>query len=222
MPDEMMIPVQHVLTDMEVVARVTAGEKELFELLMRRYNQRLYRTARAYSIPDSDCDDLIQQSYIKAYQSLSHFRGDAQFSTWITRILINECLMYKRKSKALTDVSDQEEWDSSLPGDLLTPERSMLREELRELLESAIEKLPEEYRMVYMMREVEELSVKETADCLSITEGNVKVRLHRARNLLRKQLEHYFSHEKGVFEFGSVRCDRLVARTMQMLMEDNY
>lgn len=204
-------------TDEEIIKRIILGESRLFENIMQRYNQRLYRTARAYRIPDADCDDLLQQSYINAYEKLDQFRGDAKFSTWLTRILINNCLMYKRVRQPLQDeISTQLENIIPLAEKFSTPEKKLMQKEMKQLLESAIEKLPDDYRTVYIMREIEDLNVKETADCLGLSESNVKIRLHRAKILLRAQLEQFFN-KKDILEYGNARCAALTEKVMEKL-----
>jgi RNA polymerase sigma-70 factor (ECF subfamily) len=201
------------LTDEAVVERMRAGEVELFELIMRRHNQKLYRIARGMGIDDAECDDVIQQCYINAYSRLAQFQGTSSFSTWLVRILINECLMSKRKSKAAVTSSGELHGFDDLPiefeEDAVTPESEMIRNEVRRVVEEAIEKLPGDYRVVYVMREMETMSIKEIASALDLTEVNVKVRLLRARTKLRNSLKSYLSPSE-IYEFGNSRCDGIV------------
>lgn len=201
------------LTDEVIVERVRAGETDLFELIMRRHNQKLYRIARGMGIEDAECDDVIQLCYINAYSKLAQFHGGAKFSTWLVRILINECLMSKRKSKTAVTSSGELHGFDDLPLELeegtVTPESEMIRNEVRRLVEEAIERLPEDYRVVYVMREMEGMTIKEIAASLELTEVNVKVRLLRARTKPRNSLKNYLSPAE-IYEFGNSRCDGIV------------
>jgi RNA polymerase sigma factor (sigma-70 family) len=209
-------------TDDELVEQIKAGEVALFAVLMKRHNQKLYRVARGMGVPNEECDDIIQQTYIQAYLKMPQFRGESAFTTWLTRIHINQSLMFLRKQRP--SVSE----DGALEGmeaDALvsptsekpaTPESEMIKRELRTVLEQAIEQLPDDHRVVYIMREVEEMSVKEIASALGITESNVKVRMHRARKLLQDQLRSYLEPSE-IFEFGSSRCDTIVAQVLEAI-----
>jgi RNA polymerase sigma-70 factor (ECF subfamily) len=201
------------LSDEEVVARTAAGETALFEILMRRYNQRLFRVARGIMHSDAEAEDVVQQSYLLAYTHLAQFGGAAAFSTWLTRIVINEALGRTRRSIRLAEVEMAEQHDmSSLEVQPATPEDLVSGREIRAILEAAISRLPEAYRIVVMMREVEQLSVAETAQCLEISEENVKVRLHRAKAMLRQSLNAQVEDATtGAFSFLGARCDRIVA-----------
>ena len=212
------------MEDETIVSEILGGQPALFELLMRRHNQKLYRVARGMNVPDVECDDLIQQTYIQAYQKLDQFKGTAQFSTWLIRILINQRLMAVRKSKTVISEQgvlygldrDDENRAAATVLDPATPESEMIKKEMRMVLERAIEQLSEEYRAVYVMREIEDMSIRDIAECLGITESNVKVRLHRARKLLHTTLRHHLMpHE--IFSFGSKRCDRVVTLVMECL-----
>jgi RNA polymerase sigma-70 factor (ECF subfamily) len=198
------------LTDDDVVRRVIAGETELFEILMRRYNQRVYRTVRAIVRNDDEAEDVMQQAYVNAYEHLRQFAGDAKFSTWLTRIAINEALarVRKRGLRVVEDESEIMEIESSDPD----PEQLAAASELRGVVESEIASLPDSYRTVLMLREVEGLSTSETAQCLDVNEDVVKTRLHRARTILRDNLYRRAGLTfESLFEFGNARCDRVVA-----------
>jgi RNA polymerase sigma-70 factor (ECF subfamily) len=204
------------LEDRDVVARVRAGETALFEILLRRYNQRLFRAVRAIVRADAEAEDVLQQAWLSAYTHLQQWTGEAQLSTWLTRIAINEALARVRQRKRQAEV-DLEEHDVMKPliSQTRTPEAEAQGRELALLLERAIDELPDGYRMVYMMREVQQLSVTETADCLELSEENVKVRLHRARGMLRDALEARLDEAAtGAFQFLGHRCDRLVANVL--------
>ncbi len=204
-----------ILSDEELINRIKNGEYELFGTIMKNYNQRMYRTAVAFGISDDDAEDMIQQTYIAAFENLNKFQGKAKISTWLIRILINECLMYKRKLKS-SNSRNQIARDSflvtSFAGKHQTPETDYMEKETIDILNSTINQLPEKYRTVYVMREVEEMSIKETAECLGISEMNVKVRLFRSKSLLKDSLKKY--NLKEAFPFGNERCNRIVDNVM--------
>jgi RNA polymerase sigma-70 factor (ECF subfamily) len=203
------------LTDEDIIGEILAGNVEMFSRIIKKYNQRLYRIIRAYGINDSDSEDIMQVAYIKAYKNLDTFQYKSKFSTWLTRILINECLFHLRKRKSpegnLTLLNNFEEgrYNNSSESDFI-------KEEIRMILEKAIEELPEKYRVVFMMKEIEELTGKETADILGLSESNVRVLLHRAKKMLRLDLNNKLG-EKDVFEFGNDRCAKLAERVMATL-----
>jgi RNA polymerase sigma-70 factor (ECF subfamily) len=215
------------LADEEVVARVLAGDGALFEVLMRRYNQRLYRTARAIVRDEAEAEDVMQETYTRAYAALGQFEGRAQWSTWLTRIAVNESLarvrrggrFVSREAVGEEDLGDGRDTEQSPMNDerqaslrRTGPEAMASARELGGFLERAIDELPDTYRTVFVLREVEELSTAETAACLDITEELVKVRLHRARNELRRLLdERLGAATREVFDFHASRCDRVVA-----------
>jgi RNA polymerase sigma-70 factor (ECF subfamily) len=204
------------LRDEQVVARVIEGDRALFEILMRRYNQRLFRVARGITHADADAEDVVQQAYVSAYTNLAQFGGAAAFSTWLTRIVINEALSKTRKRLRLAEVEIEEQHDvTPFKAETPSPEDQVSRRETGALLEAAIDRLPEGYRLVFMMREVEQLSVAETAECLELSEENVKVRLHRAKAMLRDSLYQEMERASGeAFRFLGARCDRIVATVL--------
>ena len=209
------------LPDEEVVARVLAGDTALFELLMRRYNQRVYRAARAILRDDAEAEDVMQDAYVRAYQNLGQFEGRARFSTWLVRIAVHESLARAHRKARFRSIDEEVEGVgnmSVLVSRTPDPERNAVNAEAGSLLEGAILGLPESYRAVLMMRDIEEMSTAETAECLNITEENVKTRLHRAHAMLRKDL---FARAGGArasaFCFGRERCDRVVAQVLQKI-----
>lgn len=213
----MNIPGPTGLPDQEVVERVRSGEKGLYEILMRRYNQTLYRAVRSYLRDGDDVQDAMQEAYVKAYTKLDQFKGDSAFSTWLVRIGINEALQVLRKQRTMhiyTDPGQRAEGLTQLPDTgQMNPEQRTIRDEHRRLLEQAVDRLPDDYRAVYMLREVEEMSVAEVSQVLGITESNVKVRLHRAKIMVKDAL--LSAHQAGAaFEFGNAHCDALVAAVM--------
>lgn len=205
------------LSDLEVVERVRNGEKALYEILMRRHNQTLYRAVRSYLKDDDDVQDAMQEAYVKAFTKLDQYKGDAAFSTWLVRIGINEALQALRKQRTLHVYADPEvraERLTQLPDTgQMNPEQRTIREEHKRLLEQAVDRLPEDYRAVYMLREVEEMSVAEVSQSLDISEANVKVRLHRAKNMVKDALMGA-QEPAAAFGFGNAHCDALVAAVM--------
>jgi RNA polymerase sigma-70 factor, ECF subfamily len=203
------------LSDEQVIERVLAGETALYEVVMRRYNTRLYRVARAILKNDGEAEDVMQDAYVRAYQHLHQFAGRSKFSTWLTRIAVYEALARARKGKRFEEWDDMNESRQSRIGAAQTksnPESETASSEMSRLLEQAVESLPENFRSVVMMRDVEEMSTSETAECLSITEDNVKIRLHRAHGLLRKALyAKAKTSTTEAFPFHAARCDRVVS-----------
>jgi RNA polymerase sigma-70 factor (ECF subfamily) len=205
------------LTDETIVARVRQGETALYEILVRRHNQRLYRTIRAILRDDRNVEDVMQQAYIDAYTHLNQFRGDAKFATWLTRIAVNRAIRNGRGDRRNLElvVNDHESPLERVPSHNIDPEHAMYGHELKVVLESLIGQLPEPFRLVFVMREVEGLSTAETAACLEINEDTVKTRLHRAKRLLRNQLDHRLGPAASeVYPFHLSRCDRVVAGVM--------
>ena len=216
-----------VLGDVELARRVAHKDTAAFEMLMRRYNARLFRAARAILKDDAEAEDALQEAYLAAYNHIGSFRADATLATWLTRIVINEALGRLRRRKrdgvvvpfAAGTRDDQGEEVTILPDDILeSPETSTMRADLRRLLEHRIDELPVAFRTVFILREVEELTVGETAQCLSIPETTVRTRLFRARTLLRDSLSRDLELTTlDVFGFAGERCDRIVAGVLARL-----
>jgi RNA polymerase sigma-70 factor (ECF subfamily) len=207
------------LDDNTVVRRVIAGEKELFEILMRRHNQTLYRVIRGYLRDDDEIRDAMQNAYLKAFDKLFQFHGNSAFSTWLIRIGINEALMRLKdikRSKVLYLAADEvgSETLNRIPDKQINAERVIIRQETQQLFENAVDNLPEKYRLIYMMKEVEGMSNQEIAVCMGLTESNVKVRGYRAKAIL-KDLLLEMSSGGQIFEFGNTRCDAIVDFVMK-------
>jgi RNA polymerase sigma-70 factor (ECF subfamily) len=211
------------LTDAEVVERVRAGDRALFEILMRRHNVRLYRAARAVLKNEHDVEDVMQQAYINAFTHLHQFEERSQFSTWLIRIGLNEAFARRRKVQA---AESREERDSHVSDDRQEvidavasmqpdPERQAYARELHRVLEDAVDALPDTYRTVFMLRDVEGLSTSETGEGLGLGEEAVKTRLHRARAMIRRAVTARIgSVASGAFQFHAPRCDRVVAAVL--------
>lgn len=205
------------LTDEEIVADVLGGHTALFEILMRRHNERVYRAARAILKDDSEAEDVMQQAYVNAYAHLRQFNGRARFSTWLTRIAINEALARVRRVRHYENVDEsREDLEAKMnrigPAD---PERQAVAGELRAVLESAIDRLADGAREVFVLREVEGMSTSEVAAALDVSEDVVKTRLSRARGAIRRDLiARTGSSAPDVFRFYRPRCDRVVAHVL--------
>src|SRR2546427_434235 len=177
--------------DQEIVERVKAGDTALYELVMRRYNQRLYRVARAILRDDAEAEDVMQDAYVRAFQHLGQFAARAPFSAWLTRIAVHEALARLRRrnrSQQLEESEQDGEFLMTMADTSPDPEQMASSAEIGRLLEDAVLDLPEQFRTVVMLRDVEELSTSETAAALELSEENVKVRLHRGRAMLRSWL----------------------------------
>lgn len=205
------------LDDDEIVRRVRAGEAALFEVLMRRYNQRLYRVARAILGNDAEVEDVMQETYLRAYSRLGQFAGRARFSTWLTRIAAHEAAARNRRSirdlfapfDAFVRASRSGPAGHASTG--LDPERRLLQEEARALLERALDALTPDARAVFVLREVEGLDTAETAEVLEVSEEAVRTRLLRARSMLRRELSRRAGIEDaGAYRLHLTRCDRVV------------
>lgn len=209
----------HKMKEEDVIQRVLDGEKELFEILVRRNNQKLYRVVRSYLKNEAEIEDVMQNSYIKAYTKLYQFNQESQFSTWLIRIAINESLArIKEKGKVLHlnnfAATANDDFDLEIRDQHnLNPHEKMAQKETKQLLETAIDQLGIKYRTVYIMKEIEEMSLKEVAAVLDISLANVKIRLHRAKKMLKETL-FSLSANKDVFEFGFSRCDRITENVM--------
>jgi RNA polymerase sigma-70 factor (ECF subfamily) len=214
------------LPDRDIVRRVRGGESALFEILMRRHNQRLYRVARAVVKNESEVEDVMQQAYIKAFTHLNQFEERAQFSTWLTQIALREAFSRRRKLRRI-EATVRQPWSAEQDrSDVMEafaspqagPEHQAYARELSGLLEAAVDSLPEMYRTVFMLREIEGLTTSETAESLELGEEAVKTRLHRARAMIRRAItERVGTVLPGAFQFHAPRCDRVVAAVFAQL-----
>jgi RNA polymerase sigma-70 factor, ECF subfamily len=224
------------LDDAELAGRIVHRDEAAFEALMRRHNGRLFRVARAILKDDSEAEDALQDAYLDAYRHIADFRGSAQVGTWLTRIVVNQALMRLRRQKSRIVLSF-EDWQGEMRaagradgrGDIAdmgdraemadhgseSPATATLRLEIRRMLERKIDELPLAFRTVFVMREVEDMTVEETAAALSIPSATVRTRLFRARALLREALaQEMDSASAGLFSFDGERCDRIVAAVL--------
>lgn len=209
------------LTDEQVVADVIDGKTALFEVLMRRHNERVYRAARAIVRDDAEAEDVMQQAYVNAYAHLHQFNRQAQFSTWLLRIAIHESLARVRRQRRYEPFAEEDgsNVEASMRRDgPRDPEREAASTELRALLEWAIDRLPDGAREVFVLRDVEGMKTAEVAEALDVSEDVVKTRLSRARGALRADLiERTGSSAAEAFRFYRPRCDRVVERVLSRI-----
>jgi RNA polymerase sigma-70 factor (ECF subfamily) len=217
------------LPDTEIARRIALGDRDAFELLMRRYNQTLYRTARSILKDDAEAEDAVQEAYMLAYRAMGAFRGDAKLSTWLIRIVVNEAIARARKRNRRAEIiqlSGEPEPDADLSEVNVNeatpeqPEHAAMRAETRRLLEGKIDALPDAFRTVFVLRALEELTVEETAATLGIPAATVRTRFFRAKGLLREALAREIDFAYGdAFAFAGGRCDRIVAGVLDRLKD---
>lgn len=214
------------LADAELVALAGQKVEGAFRIIMQRHNQRLYRIARAVMRNDSEAEDVVQEAYVRAFASLAEFRGDASLATWLSRIVLNEALGRIRRHRPTADMRSLETPSPSqaeiIPfphaSPQLDPERTMAQRQIQLLLEQAIDKLPDDFRIVLVARVIEEMSVEETAALFGLRAETVKTRLHRARKLLREALEKQVgSVLSDAFPFDGARCGRMTDKVLKRL-----
>ncbi len=211
------------LPDVEIVRRVRSGDRASFEILMRRHNQRIYRAARAIVKDEADIEDVMQQAYINAFAHLHQFEERSQFSTWLIRIAVNEAIGRRQRIRPMRPFADHVEDSAEAPLESIrstqpTPEHSAYASELQRILEDAVDELPEHYRTVFMLRDIEGCSTAETGTGLGLNDDVVKTRLHRARAMLRRAVSRRIGAvSAGAFQFRAPRCDRVVAFVLEHL-----
>src|SRR6266849_1976981 len=210
--------------DAELVELARQRDSGAFRVIMRRHNRRLYRVARAVTRDDSEAEDVVQEAYLQAFTNLGKFRGDSSLATWLTRIALNEALGRLRRRRPTVELStlDAENQNDAhvIQFPLMTsncdPERAVAQREIRRLMERAIDDLPETFRIVFVMREIEELSVEETAGFLGLPQATVKTRLHRARRLLRQALDEQLAPALAdAFPFDGMRCTKMADSVLE-------
>ncbi|MEO9022466.1 MAG: sigma-70 family RNA polymerase sigma factor [Ginsengibacter sp.] len=208
-------------SDMEIIHKVIEGDVKLYEILIRRYNSFLYKIGRTYKYNHQDTEDLMQDAYINAYYNLKKFENRSTFKTWFTRIMLNLCYQKRQKSSFKNEIianDIQNEKSDIMFHQSTNNEKITVNKELGRVLENAIHEIPEDYRIVFTLRELNGLSVAETSEALNITESNVKVRMNRARNMLQTQIKKMYSPEE-IFEFNLIYCDGMVTRVMVQIQE---
>ena len=221
--DQISEPSRGADDDLAVARRVAAGDRAAFDQLMRRNNRRLYRLARAAMRNDAEAEDALQEAYLAAYRGVARFRGESTLATWLSRMVLNECFGRLRKStrrQQLVPVATSEQMEEIHAEDHDVPEKALARAEMRRLIERKVDELPEDFRLVFVLRSVEELSVEETADTLRIEQATVRSRHFRARSLLRESLAREIDvAERDLFDFAGTRCSGIVAAVNTRLDE---
>jgi RNA polymerase sigma factor (sigma-70 family) len=215
---------RRVQDDLSLARRVAGGDRGVFELLMRRYNRRLYRLARAYLRNDAEAKDALQDAYLSAYHSIAQFRGDAALATWFSRLVLNACAARKRRSTRRENivplVSFYQHMDeiAVIADSGQGPENLLARAQIRSVLEQKVGELPEIFRVVFVLRSVEELSVEEIAETLSIPHETVRSRHFRAKAMLRAALAKEIDLAEGaIYEFGGLHCNAMVVSVLTKL-----
>ncbi|MCE3074390.1 sigma-70 family RNA polymerase sigma factor [Chryseobacterium gwangjuense] len=205
-------------TDQELIEKILNKETAIFELIIRRNNQYLYRIGRMYRFSHEDTQDLMQETYIEAYTHLNQFENKSSFRTWISKIMLHQC--YHKTQKWYTKHIESLENNSQVIENLHYTETSsyVMNKELNSIIEKSLLNIPEDYRTAFTLREINGLSVRETAEVLEISENNVKVRVNRAKTYLRKEIEKFYVKEE-IFEFNLVYCDRMVSQVMNKIKE---
>lgn len=202
--------------DLALARGAAGGDRAAFTGLMRRYNRRLFRLARAALRDDAEAEDALQEAYIAVYRSIGQYRGEASLSTWLSRVVLNECRARLRKGvrrQNVFPIVTSDEMDTMVGDESGRPDRAFGRSEMRALIERKLDQLPDEYRMAFMLRAIEEFTVEEAAACLGIPEATVRSRHFRAKSLLRESLAREIdTAERDLYEFGGARCDCIVER----------
>lgn len=219
-----------VLSDTELAVAIRHGDGTAFVLLMRRFNQPLFRAARSVLKNDSEAEEALQDAYLQIYRNIGTYRGEASMRTWLTRIVVNEAIARSRKTarRASVFVLRDDFADDPVGGGNMDeartpePEQAAMRAQVRDILEKNIDALPDAFRTVFVLRALEEMSVEEVADCLGIPEATVRTRFFRARNLLRQALSRHVDFAlEDAFSFDGKRCDRIVATVIKRLQGAN-
>lgn len=209
-------------TDADIISKIVEGESQLYELLIRRNNPFLYKIGRSYHYTHHDTEDLMQETYIQAFYSLSKFEGKSSFKTWITRIMLNNCFQKNKKHSYINEKAVEEitiEKNNPMFQNHVHTEKTILNKELGHVLENALNNIPEDYRIVFTLRELNGLNVNETAEAINISETNVKARLSRAKTMLRSEIKKMYAPE-DIYEFNLVYCDSMVERVMAHINEE--
>lgn len=208
--------------DLEIVSRVLLGEVALYEIIIRRYNSYLFRIGRTYAYNHADTEDLMQETYLSAYTNLSKFENRSSFKTWLVKIMLNHCYHRKQKfsfqKEVMTESFEQETAIPMFVNQNNDTDRTIVNKELGRVLENALQQIPEDYRIVFSLRELNGMSTNETSEALSISESNVKVRLSRAKSMLRFEVEKMYS-PADIFEFNLIYCDKIVENVMRRIGE---
>lgn len=210
--------------EQDLIARASRGDEAAVRIIVRQNNRRLFRVARSILKDDWEAEDAVQEAYVRAFSRLAEFEGRSALSTWLTRIVVNEALGRLRRRRPAADFAEVEHSDNGqlvpfpLAAPQLDPERAMAQSQLNTVLEKAIDALPDVYRVVLVARVIEEMSVEETAQLYDLEPATVKTRLHRARALLRRELEENVGPMlTDTYQFDGVRCERMAERVIARL-----
>lgn len=212
-----------ILTDAEIIEKVQQKQIDLYELIIRKYNPYLYKVGRSYNYNHQDTEDLMQDTFIDAYRHLGQFQGKAQFKSWLVRIMLNNCYNKRRKLRFKYEVMQEvnEQSDPLFSSGKEDISGSIHNNELKHIIEAALGEIPHMYRIVFSLREINGFNVAETAELLDISESNVKVRLNRAKTMLREKLEKAYSPEE-LFEFNLIYCDAIVENVMNRIKNPDH
>lgn len=208
------------LSEQEMISRIVSGETKLYEDIIHHYNGYLYKIGRSYGFGHADVEDLMQETYINAYINLRKFENRSSFKTWIVRIMLNQCYRQKHKVSFTNERPSENEFRESSSTMFHQRDKDVSKmaqnKELQQVLEDAIHHIPEDYRTVFTLRELNGMSVRETSEALHISEDNVKVRFHRSKSMLRDEIKRTYSTEE-IFEFNLIYCDKMVERVMKAI-----
>jgi RNA polymerase sigma factor (sigma-70 family) len=216
-----LLYVLRLTSENHIIEKILLGEVALFEVLIRRFNAVLYKIGRGYGFNHQDTEDLMQETHVSAYRNLSQFEGRASYKTWISKIMIHKCLYklnygYAKNEQPGSDLINDQAGLLQSQNQQDGPESRLIKKEFSVMLENALQHISLTYRSVFILREIEGFSVAETAELVGITPVNVKVRLNRAKALLQKQLESFYSG-KDIYMFHLVHCDALVKKVYDMI-----
>jgi RNA polymerase sigma-70 factor (ECF subfamily) len=206
--------------DTEIITMILAGNPALYEIIIRRYNSYLFKVGRSYGYNHADTEDLMQEAYLSAYTHLGGFENRSSVKTWLVKIMLNQCYQKKRKLSSRNEIpTDNDVQENTTP--MFTNNRSdagaaIINKELKHVIENALQQIPEDYRMVFTLRELNGMTTVETAEAMNLSEANVKVRLNRAKTMLRGEIEKIYSPE-DIFEFNLIYCDRIVDAVMKKI-----
>ena len=206
-----------IYSDQEIINKILDGEIPLYEVIIRRYNPYLYKTGRSYGYMHQDTEDLMQETFIKAFTNLRKFENRSSFKTWITRIMLNNCFQQKKKFSFVNEIPTEfkpyENYKQMFTKTTKEADQRVYTKELSRIIENALQEIPLEYRIVFSLRELNGFSTRQTSETLSISESNVKVRLNRAKKMLRQHIEKIYTPE-DIFEFNLIYCDKIVEHVM--------
>jgi len=207
-------------SESEIILKILSGDSAMFEILIRRYNPFIYKIGRGYGYSHQDTEDLMQETFINTFQNLSKFENRSSFKTWIIRIMLNNCYHKSQhsyqKSPTIEISVNKNSGSMFLTTNNIQPDKSVINKELNNVIEASLYKLPDDYRITFTLRELAGLSVSETAELMNITASNVKVRLNRAKMMLRKEIEKIYSSE-DIYEFNLIYCDKIVDSVMHKI-----